>query len=202
MSNDPSEKSSGYGNIYTPHAGSMIIHVQRESGLANRTIILTQRQVTLLRRGFYALATLVAIGAASWFYLATQAARVPFLTRRVATLQRDASRIDTLQSALTTLEGRFQQVQKMLGATAAPTAPATAATPNVPDAATPTKPPRTDTSPATASPPSTPHARTPAAAEPASPSRSGATPPAPDSATAAVRDSTIPLAPSRVPPEP
>ena len=41
----------GYGNIYTPHAGAMIIHVQRESGLANRTIIFTQRQVRLFRIG-------------------------------------------------------------------------------------------------------------------------------------------------------
>ena len=29
-----------YGNIYTPHAGSMIIQVQRESGLQSRTIVL------------------------------------------------------------------------------------------------------------------------------------------------------------------
>ena len=41
----------GYGNIYTPHAGAMIIHVQRESGLANRMIILSPRQVRLLRIG-------------------------------------------------------------------------------------------------------------------------------------------------------
>ena len=39
----------GYGNIYTPHAGSMIIQVQREHGLANRQIILTERQVKLLK---------------------------------------------------------------------------------------------------------------------------------------------------------
>lgn len=124
MSNEPPEKSSGYGNIYTPSAGSMIIHVQRESGLANRTIILTQRQVRLLRRGAYAAATIIAIGAASWFYLAAQAARVPFLTRKVRTLQHDVRRLDTLQVALTTLEDRFQQVQKMLGASPAAAAAA------------------------------------------------------------------------------
>ena len=39
----------GYGNIYTPHAGSMIIQVQREHGLANRQIVLTERQVKLLK---------------------------------------------------------------------------------------------------------------------------------------------------------
>lgn len=120
MSHDASEKSSGYGNIYTPSAGSMIIHVQRESGLANRTIILTQRQFRLLRRGAYVAAVLIALGAVSWFYLAAQAARVPFLTRKVHTLQHDVSRLDTLQVALTTLEDRFQQVQKMLGAASPP----------------------------------------------------------------------------------
>ena len=40
---------NGYGNIYTPHAGSMIIQVQRETGLANRTIVISERQVALLR---------------------------------------------------------------------------------------------------------------------------------------------------------
>ncbi|HEX6537215.1 MAG TPA: peptidoglycan DD-metalloendopeptidase family protein [Gemmatimonadaceae bacterium] len=116
MSNPPPEKSSGYGNIYTPHAGSMIIHVQRESGLANRTIVLTQRQVRLLRRGSYAAAVILVLGAGSWFYLASQAARVPFLTHRIEKLQHDVRRLDTLQVALATLEDRFQQVQKMLGA--------------------------------------------------------------------------------------
>ncbi len=83
---EPTSRSQGYGNIYTPHAGSMIIQVQRESGLANRTIILTQRQVRLLRIGLSFGAILLAIGGASWLYLASQAARVPFLTRRVAGL--------------------------------------------------------------------------------------------------------------------
>ncbi|HEU4642315.1 MAG TPA: peptidoglycan DD-metalloendopeptidase family protein, partial [Gemmatimonadaceae bacterium] len=122
MSHDAPEKSSGYGNIYTPSAGSMIIHVQRESGLANRTIILTQRQFRLLRRGAYVAAVLIVVGAVSWFYLAAQAARVPFLTRKVHTLQHDVRRLDTLQVALTTLEDRFQQVQKMLGAAPPPAA--------------------------------------------------------------------------------
>ena len=40
---------NGYGNIYTPHAGSMIIQVQRETGLANRTIVISERQVALVR---------------------------------------------------------------------------------------------------------------------------------------------------------
>jgi murein DD-endopeptidase MepM/ murein hydrolase activator NlpD len=121
----------GYGNIYTPHAGAMIIHVQRESGLANRTIILTSRQVRFLRIGAIVAAVLIVVGATSWFYLAAQASRVPLLSRRVAALQRDVQQLDTLKHALSELDARFQQVQRMMGASAAPmpagTGPANAA---------------------------------------------------------------------------
>jgi hypothetical protein len=108
-------RERGYGNIYTPHAGAMIIHVQRESGLANRTLIFTQRQVRLFRLGAIVLGSLIAFGAVSWFFLATQAARVPYLTRRVNQLQHDVSRLDTLQHSLNELAARFQQVQRMMG---------------------------------------------------------------------------------------
>jgi outer membrane murein-binding lipoprotein Lpp len=118
----------GYGNIYTPHAGAMIIHVQRESGLANRTLIFTQRQVRLFRIGAIVLGSLITFGAVSWFFLAAQAERVPYLTRRVNQLQHDVSRLDTLQHSLNELAARFQQVQHMMGsssmpATAAPAVP-------------------------------------------------------------------------------
>jgi outer membrane murein-binding lipoprotein Lpp len=105
----------GYGNIYTPHAGAMIIHVQRESGLANRTLIFTQRQVRLFRIGAIVLGSLIAFGAVSWFFLASQAARVPYLTRRVDQLQHDVARVDSLQRSLNALAARFQQVQHMMG---------------------------------------------------------------------------------------
>ena len=108
-------RERGYGNIYTPHAGAMIIHVQRESGLANRTLIFTQRQVRLFRVGAIVLGSLIAFGAVSWFFLAAQAARVPYLTRRVNQLQHDVSRLDTLQHSLNELAARFQQVQHMMG---------------------------------------------------------------------------------------
>lgn len=129
MSNDSpaSEKKRGYGNIYTPHAGSMIIQVQRESGLANRTFVLSQWQVQLLRRGIYGVIGLLTVVILSWFYLASQAARVPLLSRRLATMQHDVQRLDTLRTALNSLESRFQQVQRMLGASA--TAARTASSP-------------------------------------------------------------------------
>ncbi len=123
MSAEPAERKprNGYGNIYTPSAGSMIIHVQRESGLANRTIVLTLRQVQLLRRGAWVLGGVLAVVLLSWFYLAAQAARVPMLTRKIESMQADVSQLDTLRSTLNGLESRFQQVQTMLGA--APTLP-------------------------------------------------------------------------------
>jgi murein DD-endopeptidase MepM/ murein hydrolase activator NlpD len=142
---DPTSRSQGYGNIYTPHAGSMIIQVQRESGLANRTIILTQRQVRLLRVALYVGAALLTIGSISWVYLAAQAARVPFLTNRVAGLTKEVKQLDTLQVRLAEMERRFNQVQQMMGATTPitpirDTVAATPPPPPKPDTVTPTVP--------------------------------------------------------------
>lgn len=110
--------SRDHGNIYTPRAGSMIIQVQRESALASRTIVLSERKVHLLRfinsrSGLIVLFFL----AASWFFFALQALRVPVLTHRVKSLQHDASKLDTLQLALTELQQRYEQIQQMLGVT-------------------------------------------------------------------------------------
>jgi septal ring factor EnvC (AmiA/AmiB activator) len=119
MTNPKDDKDAsgrGYGNIYTPHAGAMIIHVQRESGLANRTIIWSARRVRFLRIGGIIAAVLLLVFMSSWFYLASQAARVPLLTKRLAALERDVQQLDTLKRALAEVEGRFQQVQRMMGA--------------------------------------------------------------------------------------
>jgi hypothetical protein len=124
----------GYGNIYTPHAGAMIIHVQRESGLANRTIILSTRKVRFLRIGAIVAGILLLFGMSTWFYLATQAARVPYLTRRLATLERDVQQLDTLKRALAEVEGRFQQVQRMMGAPGGSAGAATHDSAGLPDA--------------------------------------------------------------------
>ena len=144
MTDPTHSRTQGYGNIYTPHAGSMIIQVQRESGLANRTLIFTQRQVRLLRVALYIGAVLLTVGSISWVYLAAQAARVPFLTSRVAGLTKEVKQLDTLQVRLAEMERRFLQVQQMMGATGASTSrePVVAAPPPPPkpDTATPTLP--------------------------------------------------------------
>lgn len=120
----------GYGNIYTPHAGSMVIHVQREAALANRTIVLGPNTVRLLRLASSRVGRLlgvllvVSIGA-----LAVQAARVPLLTHRLAVMERDARRIDSLQTTVTALRLRYDRLSTMVvGASAPATTPAAAAT--------------------------------------------------------------------------
>lgn len=107
----------GYGNIYTPHAGSMIIQVQREHGLANRQIILTQGQVKLLK----SLATRkwLVVGA---FFLATWAWLVidrtqELLARHDNSAVAERMRVDSLARQLGELQSRYDQVSRMLGST-------------------------------------------------------------------------------------
>ena len=130
-------RRNGYGNIYTPHAGSMIIQVQRETGLANRTIVLSQRQVALLRIiGSRIGLAVAAVFIATWLLFAAQSVRVPVLSIRIAKLERDNRRIDSLQLALSRMHGRYEQVRQMLavgGSTVTrqdSTAAATEASPN------------------------------------------------------------------------
>ncbi|RFC45565.1 MAG: hypothetical protein DUW69_001821 [Verrucomicrobia bacterium] len=93
----------------------MLIHVQRESGLAHHTMTLRPWQVQILRvvasKWFVAI---LAVGVLSWGYFAVQAARLPFLHHRVTVLEQDALRLDTLQRRLKELQVRYDQVQKML----------------------------------------------------------------------------------------
>jgi len=108
---------NGYGNIYTPHAGSMIIQVQRETGLANRTIVITERQVALLRVLGSRIGVIIAVlFVGTWLMFAFQSVRVPFLSGRIAELEHDNRRIDSLQVALSRMHGRYEQVRQMLGA--------------------------------------------------------------------------------------
>ena len=137
----------GYGNIYTPHAGSMIIQVQRETGLANRTIIISERQVKLFRVLGSRLGIIAAtLFVATWLLFAIQSVRVPLLSGRIEELERDNRRIDSLQVALSRMHGRYEQVRLMLaaggGTTTKPEAPMAAkpAVPNVDSRATDTPP--------------------------------------------------------------
>jgi len=124
----PGSSPRGYGNIYTPHAGSMVIQVQREGGLQSRTIVLSPRQVRLLRffmsRGGRIMGGIAAVVVLS---LGVEAARVPMLTHRLAAFEHTATRLDTLERSLAELQKRYDQVQRMLGA--APARPGDELTP-------------------------------------------------------------------------
>src|SRR5688572_8058682 len=145
----------GYGNIYTPHAGSMIIQVQRETGLANRTIVISERHVALLRLlGSRIGLAVVTLFLATWLLFAIQSVRVPALSVRITELERDNRRIDSLQVALSRMHGRYEQVRQMLAAVGGkmPQAESASASPvSVPNAnqtlpaATPTQPAVRDT---------------------------------------------------------
>jgi len=108
---------NGYGNIYTPHAGSMIIQVQRETGLANRTIVISERQVALVRLVGSRVGLIAAtVFFATWLVFAVQSVRVPALSGRIAELEQENRRIDSLQVALSRMHGRYDQVRQMLAA--------------------------------------------------------------------------------------
>lgn len=124
---------NGYGNIYTPHAGSMIIQVQRETGLANRTIVISQRQVAMLRLIGSRIGVIgVVVFVATWLLFAVQSVRVPALSGRIAELEQENRRIDSLQVALSRMHGRYDQVRQMLAAVGAKVAPPVASAPALP----------------------------------------------------------------------
>jgi hypothetical protein len=109
--------ADGHGDVFANGHGAMIVHVQRENGLAHRTFVLRPWQVRLFRaashRGVRMLAVLVVL---SWGYFAFEAARVPLLTTRLARMESDALRLDTLEQTLKQLQARYEQVQAMLSA--------------------------------------------------------------------------------------
>lgn len=116
-------QSDGHGDVFAPDLGAMIVHVQRESGLAHRTFVLQPWQVRILRTtARRSTRIILAIVLLSWGYLAFQAARVPLLTSRISRMEEDAVRLDTLQQTMKDLQARYDQVQAMLSRPAA-TAP-------------------------------------------------------------------------------
>ena len=156
-----------HGNVFGRGWGNMFIHVQRETGLAHRTMVLRPWQVQALRLVASKWFAAVLTGAIlSWAYFAFQTARVPFLTRRITHLEQDAAKIDTLQATLEQLQRRYTQVQQMLSASArsAPPAPAKETKPVAAPATASTKVPATAPSKAPATTPTTAPTKPPAVA--------------------------------------
>jgi hypothetical protein len=109
-----------HGDVFADGLGAMIVHVQRESGLAHRTFVLKPWQVRFVRAASHrGVRVLVAMLLLSWGYFAFEAARVPLLTTRLERMEHEALRLDTLEGTLRQLQDRYEQVQKMLSAPAA-----------------------------------------------------------------------------------
>jgi len=132
----PRQGVNWHGNILTPHQGRMVIQVNREEGLASRTIVLSPRQVRLLRLArsraakLLGLLILLVTGVTIW-----QAARVPGLEREVVRMEGGTARLDSLERALNSLQRRYTQMQTMLGARPRPGAPSASTPPSTPPSA-------------------------------------------------------------------
>jgi hypothetical protein len=113
----------GHGDVFARDLGAMIVHIQRESGLAHRTFVFRPWQVHVVRAAASRWAWFVAaVMLVSWAFLAFQAVRVPLLRTRISQMENDALRLDTLQQALKGLQARYEQVQSMLSRPAQPAA--------------------------------------------------------------------------------
>jgi hypothetical protein len=109
-------QSEGYGNIYTPHAGSMIIQVQREHGLANRTIVLTPAQVRLLRSmASKKWLVVAALFVATWLWMVTDRAQELIARETAPSAAAQRARVDSLAQQLGELQQRYDHVSRMLG---------------------------------------------------------------------------------------
>ncbi len=114
-------ESTRHGDVFDTDLGAMIVHVQRENGLAHRTFVLKAWQVRVVRTLSMRWAQIaLAMVFLSWGYFALQAARVPLLTMRITQMEQDATRLDTLQQTMNDLQARYDQVQAMLSRPAVP----------------------------------------------------------------------------------
>ena len=108
-------RANEHGDVFARDLGAMIVHVQRATGLSHRTFVFKPWQVHVARmmtsRWTW---VLLALALASWLFLAFQAIRVPLLSTRIAKMEQEALRVDTLQQTLKNLQARYEQVQSML----------------------------------------------------------------------------------------
>ena len=93
--------------IVVPHGGR---------DLSTRSFEVSYRRLRIV--GLLLLAAVVGwlAMAASWIWVAGQAARIPGLEREIALLEADRARVVQLADALRRLESQYEQVRQMLGA--------------------------------------------------------------------------------------
>ena len=130
MTPAPSSGEPGDAGRRSRESGALYVHLQSESGVEHRTIVLSPAKVRALRTlwSIWGLALVLAV-AGSWLYFATQSLRVPLLTARIAELEEEARRIDTLHARLQALQQQYDQVQRMLGIQKTDTSPQSGASP-------------------------------------------------------------------------
>lgn len=82
--------------------------------LNTRSYELSYRTLKVVTGVAAALLVSIGVGAASWWYLAAQAARVPGLERELARLQEDQVRVAELAQALAEVEMQYEKVRQIL----------------------------------------------------------------------------------------
>jgi hypothetical protein len=106
-----------HGRILDPTSGQLYVHMHRERGLSHRHYVLHGWQVRLLHLALsWPMRIIYVIALVTWGWMASQAARVPFLVAEVNTLRKEAERLDTLTATLGALQARYEQVQRLMGA--------------------------------------------------------------------------------------
>ena len=88
--------------------------------LSTRSYEVRYRTLRLALIGCGVLAVAVFLMAASWFWMAAQAARIPSLKREIADMQGDRQRLEQLARIMARMEAQYEQVRTMLGADAPP----------------------------------------------------------------------------------
>jgi murein DD-endopeptidase MepM/ murein hydrolase activator NlpD len=91
------------------------IVVPHDRGLETRSFEVSYRRLRTAGIAAAVLAVVVVVMAASWLYLAAQAARVPGLQEQVTALSADRQRLDQLQRLLARMEEEQRRVRVMLG---------------------------------------------------------------------------------------
>jgi murein DD-endopeptidase MepM/ murein hydrolase activator NlpD len=91
------------------------IVVPHDRGLETRSFEVSYRRLRTAAISAAVGAVVVVVMAASWLYLAGQAARVPSLQRQVTELEADRQRLDHLQRLLARMEEEQRRVRVMLG---------------------------------------------------------------------------------------
>lgn len=82
--------------------------------LSTRSYEVSYRRLRLFAGVGAALGVILFLMAASWLYLAAQAARVPSLQREISVLQADRQRMEQLARTVARMEARYRQMEVML----------------------------------------------------------------------------------------